>query len=109
MAGGNPRRLGGMRRNDRWIAPSRAQTLPANASEAALRQIAGENMARGLCKFRQQDVARALRAAFAAGATRAQVQVGDILITAEKAPDGEAIVHGGDNEWDAPLAGEGTR
>jgi hypothetical protein len=56
----------------------------------------------------QADVARAFRAAFAAGATRAQVQVGDILITAEKAPNSEAIVRCGDNEWDAPP-GEGTR
>ena len=66
-------------------------------------------MPRRPAQITQADVTRAFRAAFAAGATRAQVQVGDILITAEKALDGEAIVRGGDNEWDAPPERQGTR
>jgi hypothetical protein len=61
-------------------------------------------MARGSCTFRQKDVARAIRAAFAAGATRAQVQVGGITITAEKIPADQAIVSTSGNEWDTPLA-----
>jgi hypothetical protein len=65
-------------------------------------------MPRRPAQITQGDVARAFRAAFAAGATRAQVRVGDILITAEKAPSREAIVRGGDNEWDEPPAREGT-
>jgi hypothetical protein len=66
-------------------------------------------MPRRPAQITQADVARAFRAAFAAGATRAQVQIGDILITAERAPNGEAMVRGGDNEWDAPPPREGTR
>jgi hypothetical protein len=66
-------------------------------------------MARGPCTFRQQDIARAIRAAFAAGATRAQVQVGGITITAEKTDEGQRIVRGADNEWDVLPAGEGPR
>jgi hypothetical protein len=64
-------------------------------------------MIRGLCKFRQRDVVRAFRAAFAAGAARAQVRVGDILITADKTGDGEAMMRDSGNEWDAPPAREG--
>jgi hypothetical protein len=63
-------------------------------------------MARGPCKFRQRDVARAIRAAFAGGATHARVQVGDILITAEKTIDGDTIVSDGGNEWDIPPPAE---
>jgi hypothetical protein len=66
-------------------------------------------MPRGPCTFRQQDVTRAIRAAFAAGAVRAQVQVGGIVITAEKSAGGQVIVHRGGNEWDAAPAGEGPR
>jgi hypothetical protein len=67
-------------------------------------------MARGPCTFRQQDVARAIRAAFAAGATRAQVQVGGITVTAEKTIKGDAIISQSEaNEWDISLAGDETR
>jgi hypothetical protein len=60
-------------------------------------------MARGPCTFRQLDVTRALRAAFAAGATRAQVQLGSIVVTAEKIAEGQDIIATGDrNEWDTP-------
>jgi hypothetical protein len=63
-------------------------------------------MARGPCTFRQQDVTRAIRAAFAAGAARAQIQIGDILITAEKTAAGQATVDSSGNEWDIPPASE---
>jgi hypothetical protein len=68
-------------------------------------------MARGPCTFRQQDVTRAIRAAFAAGATRAKVQVGGITVTAEKIDQDRHIIpiEDDENEWDAPLAGEGTQ
>jgi hypothetical protein len=66
-------------------------------------------MGRGPCTFRQGDVTRAIRAVFAAGAARAQVQVGGIVITAEKTASGDVIVRGAGNEWDAPPAGEGLQ
>jgi hypothetical protein len=68
-------------------------------------------MARGPCTFRQRDVTRAIRAAFAAGATRAQVQIGGITITAEKTNTGDAIVSATEpiNEWDLSLGGERSR
>jgi hypothetical protein len=60
-------------------------------------------MARGPCAFRQQDVTRAIRAAFAAGAVRAQIVVGGITITAEKSAAEEGSLGAvGANEWDAP-------
>jgi hypothetical protein len=64
-------------------------------------------LSRGPSTFRRQDVTRAIKAAFAAGATRARVEVGGIVITAEKSGEGEGIVSPGDaNEWDAPQAGK---
>ena len=68
-------------------------------------------MARGPSTFRQRDVSRAFRAAFAAGATRAKVQVGQITITADKNSDEDHMTASeiGENEWDAPLAGEGKQ
>jgi len=66
-------------------------------------------MPRGACTFRQKDVTRAIRAAFAAGAARAQVQVGGIVITAEKSADGEVIPGSSGNEWDAAPGGKGPR
>jgi Protein of unknown function (DUF3631) len=69
--------------------------------------VADVSTARGPCRFRQRDVTRAIRAAFAGGAVRAQVQVGDILITAEKTVDGDAILSDGGNEWDAPPSEKG--
>jgi hypothetical protein len=64
-------------------------------------------LSRGPSTFRRQDVTRAFKAAFAAGATRARVEVGGIVITAEKIGEGEAIVTLGEpNEWDAPVAGK---
>jgi hypothetical protein len=58
-------------------------------------------MKRGPCTFRQQDVTRAIRAAFAAGASRAEIRVGEMVITAEKATSGDVKVQSG-NEWDTP-------
>jgi hypothetical protein len=67
-------------------------------------------MPRGPCTFRQQDVTRAIRAAFAAGATTAQVEVGGIVITAQKTGGEQAKIADGDgNEWDTPLAVEGSK
>jgi hypothetical protein len=68
-------------------------------------------MSRGRCTFRQQDVARALRAAFAAGATRAEVKigVGSFEIVAEKKPGGESISAAATNEWDIPPARKPTQ
>jgi hypothetical protein len=67
-------------------------------------------MSRARCTFRQQDVTRAIRAAFAAGATKAQVEVGGFIITAQKTDEDQAKVGGrGGNEWDAPLAVEGSK
>jgi hypothetical protein len=64
-------------------------------------------LSRGPSTFRRQDVTRAIKAAFAAGATRAQVEVGGITITAEKTRNEEAnVLSGGANEWDAPPAGK---
>ena len=37
---------------------------------------------------------------------RAQVQAGDILITAEKTAVGDAIVSDGGNEWDIPPSAQ---
>jgi hypothetical protein len=67
-------------------------------------------MARGPCTFRQQDVTRAIRVAFAAGAIRAQIEVGGITITAEKTGEGKNnVASSGVNEWDAPPAGKGVQ
>jgi hypothetical protein len=67
-------------------------------------------LSRGPSTFRRQDVTRAIKAAFAAGATRARVEVGGIVITAEKS-DAEAanLVNGAPNEWDAPSAPKGVQ
>ena len=78
----------------------------ASSCPLSLERIAGESMARGPCKFRQRDVTRSIRAAFAGGAMRAQVQAGDILITAEKTAVGDAIVSDGGNEWDIPPSAQ---
>jgi AAA domain len=74
-----------------------------------LRASRTADVARGPCKFRQQDVTRAIRAAFAAGASRAQIEVGGITITAEKTVEGKANVASSPNEWDAPPAGKGVQ
>jgi hypothetical protein len=67
-------------------------------------------MSRARCTFRQQDVTRAIRAAFAAGATKAQVEVGGLVITAQKIDeDRDKVVSSIGNEWDAPLAREGSQ
>lgn len=67
-------------------------------------------MTRGPCTFRQLDVTRAIRAAFAAGATRARIQVAGIVLTAEKTAEGcGTIVAGDKNEWDTLPAGEDTQ
>jgi hypothetical protein len=62
-------------------------------------------MGRSPCTFKQQDVTRAFRAAFAAGATRAEIKVGPIAIVAEKAPDSQIVRNVGENEWDVAPAG----
>jgi hypothetical protein len=61
--------------------------------------------------FRQRDVSRAFRAAFAAGAIRAKVQVGEMTITADKSNDDEHVTARkiGENEWDTGPAGEGPQ
>jgi hypothetical protein len=60
---------------------------------------------RGPCRFRQLDVTRAIQAAFAAGARKAQVEVGGIVITALKFEEEQDSRTSCDrNEWDAPLA-----
>jgi hypothetical protein len=67
-------------------------------------------LSRGPCTFRRQDVTRAIKAAFAAGATRARVEVGGITIIAEKAGKEEAnLTDDGANEWDALAAGKGMQ
>jgi hypothetical protein len=66
-------------------------------------------MARGPCTFRQLDITRAIRAAFAAGATRARIQIGGIIVTADKGVEGERVALPDVNEWDTPPAGEGTQ
>jgi hypothetical protein len=67
-------------------------------------------MSRRPCTFRQQDVTRAIRAAFAAGATKAQVEIGGIIITAQKIEEEQGKVVGPNgNEWDAPLDVEGSQ
>jgi hypothetical protein len=59
-------------------------------------------LSRGPCTFRRQDVTRAIKAAFAAGATRARVEVGGIVITAEKFnPETANLTGDAANEWDA--------
>ena len=67
-------------------------------------------MSRGPSTFRRQDVTRAIKAAFAAGATRARVEVGGIVITAEKS-DAQAanLTDDAPNEWDAPTAPKGMQ
>jgi hypothetical protein len=66
-------------------------------------------MTRGPCTFRQRDVTRAFRAAFAAGATRAEVQVVGITIVAEKTHTDDAMISATEhNEWDT-LGGEGSQ
>jgi hypothetical protein len=68
-------------------------------------------MARGPSTFRQKDVTRAIRAAFAAGATRAKVQVRQFTVTAEKGSDDDHMAASkiGENEWDTGPVGEGTQ
>jgi hypothetical protein len=66
------------------------------------------SVSRGPCTFRQQDVTRAFRAAFAAGAQKAQVEIGGIIITAERGSEGTASV-AASNEWDAPFSQEETQ
>lgn len=64
-------------------------------------------MSRRPCTFRQLDVTRAIRAAFAAGAARAHVEVGGITITAEKTVwEGDKVADSGANEWDALSTGD---
>ncbi len=69
-------------------------------------------MSRGACTFKQRDVAAALKAAFAAGAATARVEVGGIVVVAERNPEargdkaelpkeGEDERRGEGNEWDA--------
>ena len=65
-----------------------------------------ERRRRSPCAFRQGDVTRAIRGAFAAGAVRAEFRVGEIVITAEKTASEEITVASG-NEWDALPAGDG--
>jgi len=57
-------------------------------------------MARGPCTFRQRDVAAAIKAAFAAGAKSARVQVGNMVVTADKEQrrEREQTDGAGDNE-----------
>jgi hypothetical protein len=57
--------------------------------------------------FRQRDVTAALKAAFAAGAARARIEVGGLIIIADKTADGIAVRHGTVNEWDAPALADG--
>jgi hypothetical protein len=66
-------------------------------------------MTRGPCTFRQQDITRAIRAAFAAGATQARVEIGGVVITAQKIEERGKITSPSGNEWDAPLAGKDTQ
>lgn len=62
-------------------------------------------MARGPCTFRQNDIVRAIKAAFAAGAVRTRVQIGGIVITAEKKIDGKLDVTASDDaDLDRELA-----
>jgi hypothetical protein len=62
-------------------------------------------MPRARCTFRQQDVVRAIKAAFAAGAARAQVQIGGIVITAERTANGKLdVISGDDADLDRELA-----
>ena len=64
-------------------------------------------MSRSPSAFKQTDLTRAFRAAFAAGATRAEIKVGPMEIVVERAVDGKAIVRTAyENEWDVPPAGE---
>jgi hypothetical protein len=64
-------------------------------------------MSRGPSTFKQQDVTRAIRAAFAAGAERAKIKIGPIEIVAQKTVDGDAIGRADtDNEWDVPPAAD---
>lgn len=63
-------------------------------------------MKRGPCMFRQRDVTRAIRAVFAAGALRAEIRVGDIVIAAEKTAAGDVRVETV-NEWDTPHGESG--
>ena len=48
-------------------------------------------MPRAACTFRQTDVRRAIRAAFAAGAVRARIEVGDMVVIAEKSEVGQIV------------------
>jgi hypothetical protein len=53
----------------------------------------------------QADVARALKAAFTAGAVRARVQIGGIVITAERNIDGKLdVTTRNDADLDRELA-----
>jgi len=61
-------------------------------------------MSKRPCTFRQQDVTRAIKAVFAAGANRAKIEIGGILITAERTADGAAD-SGAVNEWDTASRG----
>lgn len=61
-------------------------------------------MARGICTFRQRDVAAAIKAARAAGVEVARVEVdkdGKIVVVMGKPPESDPEDKGGGNEWDA--------
>lgn len=58
-------------------------------------------MTRGRCTFRQRDVTRAIRAVFASGACRAEIRIGEMIITADKTLP-ENVRVDTINEWDAP-------
>ncbi len=55
--------------------------------------------------FRQQDVVRAIKAAFTAGAVRAQVQIGGIVVIAERDINGKLdVTTHNDADLDRELA-----
>jgi hypothetical protein len=58
-------------------------------------------VARRPCIFRQHDVTRAIKAAFAAGATRACVEVAGMVIRAEKTSGESSAGLDAPNEWDS--------
>jgi hypothetical protein len=60
-------------------------------------------MPRGPCSFKQRDVARALRAARAAGFEVARVEIdndGKIIVVTKKHQEEPAGQDRGENEWD---------
>jgi hypothetical protein len=71
-----------------------ALSIPSNGQPIRQRKTREPNL------FRQRDVEKAVRAAFAAGAQSVRIQVGGVTILADKSQPIQGAAHS-ENEWDS--------